>query len=105
MGLGTLMGCFLAFKKLVLQQSIMLQNGPLMFAATLLILVGVQILCLGLAAEILSRTYYESQGKPIYAVREVRSREEDDIDVDFDRMPRMNLRRPNDRGVVRVARI
>jgi hypothetical protein len=38
-------------------------------------LVGVQILCLGLAAEILSRTYYESQGKPIYAVREVRSRE------------------------------
>jgi hypothetical protein len=44
-----------------------------MFAATLLILVGVQILCLGLVAEILSHTYYESQGKPIYAVRETRS--------------------------------
>jgi glycosyltransferase involved in cell wall biosynthesis len=72
-GAGTLMGCFLAFKKMVLNQAIMLQNGPLMFAATLLILVGVQILCLGLVAEILSHTYYESQGKPIYAVREIRS--------------------------------
>jgi len=75
MGVGTLMGCFLAFKKLVLHQSIMLQNGPLMFAVTLLISVGVQILCLGLMAEILSRTYYESQGKPVYAVREMLSRE------------------------------
>jgi len=72
-GAGTVMGCFLAFKKLVLHQAILLQNGPLMFAATLLILVGVQILCLGLVAEILSHTYYESQGKPIYAVRETRS--------------------------------
>ncbi len=70
---GTAVGCFLAYKKLVLHQALMLQNGPLMFAATLLILVGVQILCLGLVAEILSRTYYESQGKPIYAVREIRS--------------------------------
>ena len=34
---------------------------------------GIQILCLGLVAEILSRTYYESQGKPIYAVRETRN--------------------------------
>jgi glycosyltransferase involved in cell wall biosynthesis len=72
-GAGTVMGCFLAFKKLVLHQAVMLQNGPLMFAAALLILVGVQILCLGLVAEILSHTYYESQGKPIYAVREIRS--------------------------------
>lgn len=55
-GAGTVMGCLLAFKKLVLHQAIMLQNGPLMFAATLLILVGVQILCLGLVAEILSHT-------------------------------------------------
>ena len=72
-GAGASIGCSLAFKKLVLHKAIMLQNGPLLFAATLLILVGVQLLCLGLLAEILSRTYYESQGKPIYAVREIRS--------------------------------
>jgi glycosyltransferase involved in cell wall biosynthesis len=68
-GAGTLIGCCLAFNRLVLHNAVMLQHGPLLFAATLLILVGIQILCLGLAAEILSRTYYESQGKPIYAVR------------------------------------
>ncbi len=72
-GAGASIGCSLAFKKLVLHKAIMLQNGPLLFAATLLILVGVQLLCLGLLAEILARTYYESQGKPIYAVRETRS--------------------------------
>lgn len=74
MGVGALLGGFLAFEKLILHQAIMLQNGPLMFASSLLILVGVQILCLGLVAEILSRTYYESQGKLIYSVRDIRSR-------------------------------
>lgn len=75
-GLGSLLACSLTFKKLVLHQAIMLQNGPLLFGATLFILVGVQLLCLGLVAEILSRTYYESQGKPIYAVREIRTHDE-----------------------------
>jgi len=40
-----------------------------------LILAGIQFLCLGLASEILSRTYYESQGKPIYAIKAIRSHE------------------------------
>jgi hypothetical protein len=31
------------------------------FTVTLLILAGIQLLCLGLVAEILSRGYYESQ--------------------------------------------
>jgi glycosyltransferase involved in cell wall biosynthesis len=69
-GAGIFLGCCLAFNKLVLHNALMLQYGPLLFASGLLILVGIQILCLGLVAEILSRTYYESQGKPIYAVRE-----------------------------------
>ena len=43
--------------------------GPLLVAATALVLGGVVILCLGLVAEILCRTYYESQKKPIYALR------------------------------------
>ena len=72
-GAGTVIGCGLAFDKLFLHSAIMLQHGPLFFAATLLILAGIQMFCLGLAAEMLSRTYYESQGKPIYAVRTIRS--------------------------------
>ena len=72
-GAGTLIDSFLVFKKLVLHQEIMLQNGPLLFAATVLILTGIQLLCLGLASELLSRTYYESQGKPIYVAGEIRN--------------------------------
>lgn len=72
-GAGTLVGSSLVFKKLVLHEGVMLQNGPLLFAATVLILAGIQLLCLGLASEILSRTYYESQKKPIYAMRQIRS--------------------------------
>jgi dolichol-phosphate mannosyltransferase len=74
-GIGSLIFCGLGFSKLVLGNALMLQHGPLLFAATLLVLVGVQILCLGLVAEMVSRTYYESQGKPIYSVRRIIARE------------------------------
>jgi glycosyltransferase involved in cell wall biosynthesis len=74
-GAGGLICALLVFKKLVLHQAIMMQNGPLLFAASLLIVAGIQLICLGLASEVLSRTYYESQGKPVYALRKIRSRE------------------------------
>src|SRR6516225_6847835 len=76
-GSGTLMGSFMILKKLLLHQDVMLQNGPLLFTATVFILAGIQLLCLGLVSEILSRTYYESQKKPIYAMRQIRSHELD----------------------------
>ncbi len=74
-GAGSLIGFALVFKKLVLRKEVMLENGPLLFAATVLILAGIQFLCLGLASEILSRTYYESQGKAIYAIKVIKSHE------------------------------
>jgi len=74
-GTGSFISAFLVFKKLMLHQEIMLQNGPLLITAAVLIIAGVQLLCLGLVCEILSRTYYESQKKPIYATRVIRSRE------------------------------
>jgi glycosyltransferase involved in cell wall biosynthesis len=72
-GTGSLIGSALAYKKLILHKEIMFENGPLLFAMTVLILAGIQLFSLGLASEILSRTYYESQGKPIYAVRAIKS--------------------------------
>jgi hypothetical protein len=71
---GAGLGFFLFFKKVVLGQSIMLQHGPLIFLSMLLLLGGVQFLTIGLVGEMLSRTYYESQNKPIYNVSEVKSR-------------------------------
>ena len=44
-----------------------------MLLAVVLFLSGVQLVSLGLLGEISSRTYYESQNKPIYALREVKS--------------------------------
>ncbi len=38
----------------------------------LLIFSGIQLVTMGLLAEIMSRTYHESQDKPIYVIREIR---------------------------------
>jgi hypothetical protein len=68
-GAGALIGFGLVLSKLSGQHAIILPGWPLLLAAAALVVGGVVILCLGLVAEILSRTYYESQGKPIYALR------------------------------------
>jgi hypothetical protein len=38
----------------------------------MLLFIGVQLVTFGLLAELLARTYYESQDKPTYVIREVR---------------------------------
>ncbi|MGL4620122.1 glycosyltransferase family 2 protein [Chroococcidiopsis sp.] len=67
--LGTAIGLYLTFLKLGLGQSI--GNRPLLILSVLLFITGVQLFCFGLLAELLMRTYHESQGRPIYRVREV----------------------------------
>jgi dolichol-phosphate mannosyltransferase len=66
--LGTLLGSYLTFLKFGLHQSI--SDRPLLFLTVMLILTGVQLFCFGLLAELLMRTYHESQSRPIYRVRE-----------------------------------
>lgn len=44
-------------------------NNPFLLLAIFLFIVGVQLIFLGLIAELLARTYHESQGKPIYVVK------------------------------------
>ena len=45
-------------------------NNPLLLLAVFLAIVGVQFMVFGLLAELIVRTYHESQGKSIYVVRE-----------------------------------
>ena len=45
-------------------------NRPLLLVAVLALICGVQLFCFGLLAELQMRTYHESQGRPIYRVRE-----------------------------------
>jgi glycosyltransferase involved in cell wall biosynthesis len=67
-GIGVLMGLYLTYTKLFLGES--LSNRPILLLAVLLIVVGVQLISMGLIGELVVRTYYETQSKPIYAVRE-----------------------------------
>jgi hypothetical protein len=59
---------YLAVVRLFLQQSI--ADRPLTLLGILLTMLGVQLVTSGLLAELVTRTYHESQGKPIYTVRE-----------------------------------
>lgn len=65
---GTAMLLYLAVVRLFFQQAI--ADRPLTLLGILLTMLGVQLVTSGLLAELLTRTYYESQGKRIYTVRE-----------------------------------
>jgi glycosyltransferase involved in cell wall biosynthesis len=51
---------------------------PLLILAVVLLLAGLNLFCVGILAEIAMRTYHESQGRPIYRVRETIGRTPDD---------------------------
>ena len=69
MGLGVLIGAYLTFVKFAFNQDI--GDRPLLILVVVLLLAGVQLFSFGLLGELLIRTYHESQGRPIYRVREV----------------------------------
>lgn len=60
---------YLALQKLLFGAQ--LANRPLLLFGAVLMLAGLQIASLGILAELQIRTYHESQGKPIYTVREI----------------------------------
>jgi glycosyltransferase involved in cell wall biosynthesis len=63
---------YLAFIRLFLDTAI--GGRPLLLLGALLFLTGVILVNFGLMGELLVRTYHESQGKPIYVVKERRPR-------------------------------
>jgi hypothetical protein len=65
-GFGIL--AYLAFIRLFRDTAI--AQRPLLQLGMLLFLTGVVLVSFGLVAELMVRTYHESQGKPIYVVRE-----------------------------------
>lgn len=64
---------FVAIGRKVVSPHVRVHRNPLWPVAILFASFGSQCVMLGLLAELLMRTYYESQGKPIYVVREVLS--------------------------------
>ena len=69
-GVGTLIIGWLSYLRLFAYQSI--ANRPLLLFGVLLVSTGLQLITLGLLAEMQVRTYHESQDKPIYVIREIR---------------------------------
>ena len=69
-GLGVLIMMYLTFVRLVMHQGI--ADRPLLLFGILLVSSGLQLLTMGLLAELQARTYHESQDKPTYFVREIR---------------------------------
>lgn len=67
---GLAVSAWLAYVRLVGFQSI--ADRPLLLFGVLLIFSGLQLITLGLLAELQSRTYHESQDKPVYVIREIR---------------------------------
>ncbi len=65
---GVIIGIYLTFMKYVYNEA--LAERPLLMLAMLLMMVGVQLITMGLLGEMMARTYHESQGKPIYSIRE-----------------------------------
>ena len=50
---------------------VQLANRPILLLGILLLVTGVQLVTTGLIAEMLSRTYHESQEKPVYWIKDV----------------------------------
>ncbi|GIV96195.1 MAG: dolichol-phosphate mannosyltransferase [Herpetosiphonaceae bacterium] len=66
--LGGAISLYLGAIKLLFGAAI--ADRPLLLLGILLIVVGIQLLMMGLLGEIIVRAYYEGQRKPIYVVRE-----------------------------------
>lgn len=68
---GTALGLYLSYLRIF--QKVPLADRPILLLAILLVMLGVQLITMGLLGEMVVRTYHEAQDKPIYAVRELLS--------------------------------
>jgi glycosyltransferase involved in cell wall biosynthesis len=69
--LGTIAGAFTLYDKWA--DGVYVHRNPLILLAVFLFLLGVNFILMGLLAELIIRTYHESQQKPIYWVRSLRN--------------------------------
>ena len=76
LGLGGFLAFYLTILRMFFDQP--LADRPLLLLAILLMVIGVQLLVMGLIGELIVRTYYEIQNKPIYAIREIVRRPPED---------------------------
>ncbi|MGD8564547.1 MAG: glycosyltransferase family 2 protein [Desulfarculaceae bacterium] len=74
-GAGFLLALYYTIQRLFF--AVPLWGKPGLILAVLLIFVGVQLISIGLLGEMQVRTYYETQAKPTYTVRQILNRQEE----------------------------
>ena len=70
MGGGSI-GAWIFARKALLDEGLLANHGPLILLGMALVMGGIQFISIGLIGELLARTYYESQDKPVYTVRQL----------------------------------
>src|SRR5207248_10478818 len=71
-GLGLILAGFLSLLAVIVMKPLLgiwMTGNPLLLLSALFEVLGVQFISLGLLGEVLTRIYFESQGKSAYAVR------------------------------------
>jgi len=71
---GAGIGLWVFGRKALFDEGLLANHGPLIILGVALVMGGIQFMAIGLVGELLARTYYESQDKPVYTVRELRGR-------------------------------
>ncbi|HVB86476.1 MAG TPA: glycosyltransferase family 2 protein [Candidatus Dormibacteraeota bacterium] len=67
---GTGIGLWIFARKALFDEGLLANHGPLIILGVALVMGGIMFIAIGLIGELLARTYYESQNKPVYTVRE-----------------------------------
>ena len=71
---GAAMLAFLTVRRFV--EAVSITRSPMFPVGIMLVILGFQSVLMGLMAELLARTYHESQAKPTYSVREIHNADE-----------------------------
>lgn len=68
---SVLCGLFVLYKKFISAEHLAMNRNPLLLLTALLLITTVQLVLMGLLAEMIVRTYHESQKRPIYVIRKI----------------------------------
>ena len=76
LGLASALGAIICgfvvlYQKFISQQHLAMNRNPLLVLTALMITATIQFILMGLLAELLVRTYHESQNRPTYVIKEI----------------------------------
>jgi glycosyltransferase involved in cell wall biosynthesis len=67
-------GLIVLYMKYISSEHLAMNRNPLLLLSTILVITSIQLILMGLLAEMIVRTYHESQKRPIYVIRNILER-------------------------------